>query len=174
MKVAPSPVALPCVTLNVDTASRSGWCITVTGIYVSSGQHDMLHQAERTTAACDAAVELGRANKLPVVLVYEKPFRGTSQGQWIGAWKLAWRAAGGVQSRVVGVYPSQWRARVLGGRYASAPRDVVRPVEQRTAGLIAHREVGGDEAAAICISRWATFAGEVAEKLPKPRRKGAA
>ena len=42
-----------------------------------------------------------------------------------------------------------------------------REVEQRVAAAIVGRRVGEDEAPAICIGRWATFADEVWSKLPK-------
>jgi hypothetical protein len=108
---------------------------------------------------------------VPSVLVYEKPFLGTAQGQYIGAWRAGWNATGGVRTRFVGVYPSQWRSRVLGKFYGGAKRDIARAHEQRVALTIAHRAVGADEAPAICIAKWASHAGEVLAKLPESKRK---
>ncbi|HEX6239979.1 MAG TPA: hypothetical protein VFZ61_03760 [Polyangiales bacterium] len=163
-----------CVVLAVDTAQVSGWCLMIRGLYVSSLQFDVLKHPTLLEEVCRNGLELGRVNGLPVVLVYEKPFFGTGQGQYIGAWKAAWVAAGGVKTRFVGVYPAQWRARVLGSHYASAERATVRPVERRVAAQIAHRECGADEAPAVCIARWGSHAGDVYKKLPEAKRKGAA
>lgn len=174
-KSRPGPSSTPnaCVTLNVDTAQRSGWCLSISGVYISSGEFDLLKHPNQPRAICDAALELGRANDLPVVMVYEKPFAGTSQGMYVGAWKMAWHQAGGVKTRFVGVYPATWRARVLGRGMSCAKRETVRPVEQRMGASIAGRPVGEDEAPAVCISRWSAWCGEVRTKLPGAR-KGAA
>jgi hypothetical protein len=109
--------------------------------------------------------------ELPRVLVYERPFRGTNQGQWVGAWKAAWVREGGTERRVVGVYPSSWRARVLGKGAASAPREQVRAMETLMARKLADRAVGPDEAAAICIGEWAARAGELVGLVRPTRSK---
>lgn len=161
-----------CVVLGVDTAQRSGWCIMLRGIYVASGEFDLLRGPDSTQVVCARALDLGVRNSLPVVLVYEKPFAGTSQGQYVGAWKMAWSAAGGVKTRFVGVMTSQWRARVLGGTWAFAKRDDARRKEREVALRISGKPlVGGDEAPAICIARWASHAGEVLKKLPASMRR---
>lgn len=181
-RVHPSQEPHACVVLGIDTAQVSGWCINVRGHYVRSGELDMLkarHLYEMVGAredeqlVCDA-LALGRTNNMPVVLVYEKPFGGTGQGQYIGAWKAAWAAAGGVKTRFVGVYPAQWRARVLGSRYACAKREEARRVEREVAQRIAGHTVGPDEAPAICIAKWGSHAGEVLKKLPLGKKRGAA
>ena len=171
-RAPPSHEPHPCVVLGVDTAQVSGWCVMVRGLYQSSGQFDLLREPHGIAGKCGIALALGDANDLPVVLVYERPFMGTAQGQYIGAWKAAWAAAGGVKSRTVGVYPATWRARVLG--MARAARETARRAEQQLAKRIAGREVGGDEAPAVCIARWGSHAGEVLAKLPPSARKGAA
>lgn len=163
-----------CATLTLDIAQTTGWCLSVRGIYVSSGEFDLLKHPMQLTVVCAAALELGRANqRIPVVMVYEKPFVAAGEGrcsQYIGAWRMAWVGAGGVKTRMLGCFPATWRARVLGGAYASARRETVRPIEQRMATRIAGRAVGGDEAAAVCLAKWAAHAGEVLAKLPASQR----
>lgn len=171
-RAPPSHVPHECVVLAVDTAQVSGWCLNVQGIYVGSSEFDLLKHPSLLEEVCRNALELGRANHLPVVLVYERPFMGTAQGQYIGAWKTAWSAVGGVKTRTVGVYPATWRARVLG--MARAARETARRAEQQLAARIAGRPVLPDEAPAVCIARWGSHAGEVLAKLPASARKGAA
>ena len=165
---------LDCVVLAVDTAQVSGWCIMVRGLFVAASQGDLLRFPHMPETACITALELGRCNALPVVLVYERPFRGNTQGQYIGAWKTAWSAAGGVKSRTVGVYPPTWRARVLGPGWARAERDAARRFEAQVAQHLSARTCDPDEAAAVCIAKWGAHAGEVLKKLPASARKGAA
>jgi hypothetical protein len=170
-----------CVILSVDTAQRSGWCVYVDGKYASSGEIDMLDPSLSTDqcglsgwstdrVCLHALWECAEYEGRPAVLVFERPFRGTTQGQWIGAWKQAWALNSGHKRRVCGVYPSSWRARVLGPGWARAGREQVRKMELAVAARIAGRDVKPDEAAAICIGDWATKAGEVLALLPKRRR----
>ena len=165
-KPAPSMVPHAAVVMSVDTAELSGWAITVCGKLVAYGEIDMLENVKAAIAACAESVRFG-ADRLPVVMVYEKPFGGTNQGAYVGAWKMAWRAAGGVAKRVVGVYPSTWRARVLGHGAVGAKREQVRAMEVRAASVIAGRVTGPDESPAIMIGQWGARCGEVREKLPR-------
>jgi hypothetical protein len=117
----------------------------------------------------------------PHVLVVERPFRvrfGTQSSIALG--ERLWRERAsrlGFGSRVVRVYPSQWRAVALGRGWGNAKREPARARERELAGawVLAHLgpeapELGGDSAAAVMMGRWATFAGEVLAKLPKRRR----
>jgi hypothetical protein len=165
---------LECVVLGVDTAQVSGFCLTVRGHYFASDEFDVVRRIGRAEEVCMDAIALGVANKLPVVLVYEKPFHGTGQGQYVGLWKAAFVAAGGVQRRMVGVMTSQWRARILGAGWARAERQAARRAEQSLAADVAGRAVGGDEAPAILIARWGSHAGQVLKKLPKSKQARAA
>lgn len=162
-----------CVVLGVDTAQVSGWCQLANGLFVASGEFDVLKYPALLAVMCESALAVGRCNSLPAVLVYERPFMGTAQGQYIGAWKAAWAAAGGVRTRTLGVYPSQWRARVLGGGWARAGREQVREMEAHAAQLTAGRVCQPDEAAAVLIAKWGSHAGEVLAKLPKSMRGAA-
>lgn len=189
-RLAPSYEPWPCVLITVDTAERSGWAITVRGKSVEWGEVDML-RPERSTwlpaaaicpvatasSVCALAALLGAQHKLPLVLVYELPFGGQYQGGWSGSWKAAFMAAGGVKSRMRGVQASCWRARVTG--LGQATRDVARRGDmaraQREVAAIhgaadwTKVELGGDEAAALCMAVYARHAGEVGKLLPKPK-----
>jgi hypothetical protein len=171
-KLAPSYEPWDCVCLVVDTAQTSGYAVTVRGEVVGHGEVNMLvarlpGQSSPCEAACAAALLLARNRGLTAVLVFERPFRGTSQGGWTGSWRAAWLSAGGRKRAQVGCYPSAWRARVLGN--GSLPRELARAAEMRVARSLVSGELGGDEAAAIAMSRWAAHAGEVGKVLPKGR-----
>lgn len=189
-KLPPSPTPHPAVILAVDTAQRSGWAVYVRGELVSYGEVDMLDpskssdqwgvsgwNADRVCLHALWEVAFGLDWDAPytaAVLVFERPFRGTSQGQWIGAWKAAWAANGGHKRRMVGVFPSSWRARVLGPGWARAGRDKVRARELEMAAAIAGRRVRPDEAAAVLIAEGASKSAEVGARLPKQRNRRAA
>lgn len=187
-KLPPSPTAHGCVILAVDTAQRSGWAVYVRGELVGSGEVDMLDPSKSTDQWGESGWNADRvcmhalweasadwdAPYTAAALVFERPFRGTTQGQWIGAWKAAWALNGGHKRRVVGVYPSSWRARVLGSGWARAGRDDVRRAELSLASDMAGRKPGPDEATAILIGRWGAYAGEVGAALPKQRKRKAA
>jgi len=166
-----------CVTLNVDTAARSGWAIWRDDRCICSDEVDV-DDLEAVLEACRTAVELGLAHALPAVLVTEKAWGG-NRHQLLGmggaakVWRSAWVMAGGQKSKRLEVYTSSWRARVLGKGMGRAPREVARPAEQRLAKALVGRDVGPDEAPAICIGKWTTYATEVWKVLPK-RFQGAA
>lgn len=160
------------VILSVDTAQVSGWCSMQHGRVLGSGEFDVLKYTASPQDLCKRVLTYAEDRSLPCVLVYERPFRGTAQGQYVGLWKSAWVASGGHKARMVGVYPATHRARVLGGKYASAKRDVVKAAEMQLAAAVTGKYVvGPDESAAVCIALWASHAGEVADKLPKRAAK---
>jgi len=108
--------------------------------------------------------------------VFERPFRGTTQGQWIGAWKQAWVAQSGRKAAMVGVYPSSWRSRVLGR--GNLERNEARRLEAEVAAGVIDRDgtrtangpfvrATADAAAAIAIGQFAIYAGEVGKVMPK-------
>jgi hypothetical protein len=161
----------------VDTAQSSGWSIWVQGKPVACGHVDMLAGVDNGLSQCRDAISEAKAHDLPAILVFERPFRGNTQGQFIGCWKQKWIGAGGVKSRMTGVYPMTWRAAVLGKRWARAERDKVRAEEQRWARALAKANgldpaiAGhGDAAPGLGIGAWASYAGEVAAKLPVKAR----
>ncbi|HMJ11004.1 MAG TPA: hypothetical protein VK524_06330 [Polyangiaceae bacterium] len=162
---APSWTAHNCTILAVDTAERSGWAISIGGVLFDSGEFNMLSQPAEVRRVCRRAMATVELEGLAVVLVLESPFAGLGQGQYRGAWRVAFREAGG--RLTVQVQPSVWRSRVLGFTH---PREIVRQAE-RTRSLhdvarLHSRSPGSDEAAAVCIGYWASYAGEVAKKLP--------
>lgn len=174
-KPRPAPSYLPhaCVLLAVDCARMSGWCIMLDGSYHSSGQVDCMRNHIAAAEITARVVQLAKEQCRKCVLVFERPFRGTTQGGFSGHWRSAWRASGGVQSREVGVYPASWRARVLGS--GSLKRDAAQEREMRVASIVAP-VIGQDEAASVCIALWGVRAGEIGKLLEpaKPRKKAAA
>ena len=173
-----------CIVLAVDTAETSGWAVYAAGELVNWGEVDMMRPErsrdrwgvsgwDANRVCMHALVETGHDTGWPVVMVFERPFRGTTQGQWIGAWKLAFLHNGGHKNRIIGVYPASWRARVL--RAANAPREQARKSEMDRARQESSSThwIGPDAAAAICIGLWAVRSGDVAAKLPKKRTRKA-
>jgi hypothetical protein len=166
----PSYTPHPCVVLTSDCAKVSGWCIMLYGSYHSSGQVDCMRHHAAALEICARATALAKAHNCKAVLVFERPFRGTVQGGFSGHWRSAWRAAGGVKTREVGVYPASWRARVLGS--ARLKRDAAQEREVRVASLVAPM-VGQDECAAVCIALWAIRAGAIGKVLAPKKAKAA-
>jgi hypothetical protein len=166
---AASALPLRCVVLAVDTAANSGWAICRgQDDYLCFGEVDTLDEPSLNYIvvwAVTRAAQLG----LPLVLVLEAPFGGpvrTLLG--LGAagerWRAAWRRAGQA-GRTVLVQPAEWRAPVLGRRWARAPRDEVRAHEQATAASIVGERTAADESAAILIARWGLRAAKVSQVL---------
>lgn len=168
-KIPPSLLPHACVVLATDCASVSGWSIWAGGVYRGSGEFALMSKPELLDKVCVAAVDLGKKLGLPVVLVYEKPFAGTSQGSFSGNWKVAFVKAGGVKTRMTFAYPAEWRsaaAGVLPPGYANKPRKEVRPKEQEVAARLAGRACGPDESPAVCLGKFGCHADKVARKLP--------
>lgn len=173
---AASAVAWRCMVLAVDTAARSGWTVVLGGASQTEwpwcyGEADTLDAGSLAHivrwSVCHAA-----ARGVPLVLVLEAPFGGPMRtllalGAARERWLVAWREAVQPRSRVVTVQPAEWRARVLGPRWAKAPRAEVRAHEQVTAGAMVGERVRGDEAAAILIGTWALRAAKVGAVLPR-------
>lgn len=160
----------PCVILAVDTAENSGWSIWRHGEIDSWGEVDLmmrdaLYPPFQTLNAC-----FPNATK---VLVLELPFRGNSQGQWIGHWKHEWTVKHSLpRTKIVQVNPQTWRCKVIG--LSNQKRDEMRKLEQQTAKRIIgmrRGELGTDEAAAICIGKWASWAPQVGSKLTAKQRE---
>lgn len=160
------------VLLAVDTARRSGWARFQSGLYQASGELDVVADSHSVNLIVRTAVEHAAALRLPAVLVYELPYGGARQGGHRGTWTHAWYLAGGVKTRTVGVYPAQWRARILGHGMHAARREIVRPAEQRLAAQYVGRSVGPDEAPAILLGRYGSRAGAVGAKLTPKQRAG--
>lgn len=169
---------LNCAILAVDPGQTSGWCIWSRGRIVAHGFIDNIFESPGTVrSVIEWLLELPG----PHVFVCERPFRGRgSSATSVGAGGVLWcdRAKAMRVRRVVRVFPSVWRSRVLGKGWGNAKRDHSRAEEQRVAGgLLATcgdtwpfvRPVHPDVAPAVCIGAWASHAGEVVAKLPKPK-----
>lgn len=157
------------VVLAVDTATRSGWALYVSGRLRGSGEVDTRDAGALGDIIVDARDRAARGG-LPLALALESPYGGSpfivaALGQARERWLQAWRAADGGVDRVVLVQPQTWRARVLPGEWRGASRERVRAAEQRVAAQLAGHAVGGDEAAAILIGRWGARALPVGKAL---------
>lgn len=163
------------MVLAVDTATRSGWAVGAAvgaqDALLSFGEADTLDSESLghivRWASCNA-----QARKLPLVLVLEAPFGGPvpmllGLGAARERWMVAWREAGLSKAQVVRVQPAEWRASVLGRRWARAPRAEVRRHEQASASVLVGERCRPDEAAAILIARWAMRAAKVGAVLPR-------
>jgi len=156
--------------LGIDTASKSGWAVRTSGRLIASGEADTLNTdvlAWIVARATAAATSSGT----PLVCVLEAPYGGrTFIVMALGAarerWLVAFRGARIPKHRVVYVPPVVWRRDVFGARWAKAKRAAIRAHElamaQAETGV---RGLGGDEAAAIGISRWGMHAVKVAEAI---------
>ncbi len=172
--------------LNIDPGSKtSGWSIWVSGLYYASGECRLSIFALQEVIG--RAHRMAKGAGLPCLLVTERPFiqkRGRSHGASDHAhklWRDVWVDLGGVQKRVLRVWPAVWRPPVLGRGTGNMERDDVRLIEQQVAlnlvtnhgynpapeGLV----IGPDEAPAIGIGRWSSCAGEVGASLPAKLRR---
>lgn len=168
--------------LCVDPGKVSGWAIWRGGQLVRFGHVDVFGDPMRVESVlAEFICEPG-----PHIVVIERPF-GAGHGNAstaVGAGDVIWRSAVErfkLKPRLVRVYPSQWRSKALGKGWGNASRDAVRKQEQQVAlyelgasGFVTIDGVHPDAAPAICMGRWASFAGELYAKLPKPRARKAA
>jgi hypothetical protein len=188
---------LPCAILAVDPGAVSGWCLYDRGVIRAYGHFNIFAESQGIEAALDALLLLPG----PHVLVVERPFAAKfgSQSTGVGTGDLTWRERAKLRGvkRHVRVYPSTWRSRVLPAGWAGtkkkkgdattadkaakrAERDAIRALEQKTALYILRADdastdtVHPDVAPSVGIGKWASYAGEVAAKLPKGRKKRAA
>jgi hypothetical protein len=170
-----------CVVLAIDTASNSGWSIWQCGQFYSSGETKVMDHG-KLVLIVEQAVEAALGARLTakqVVLVLERPFAGNawtqqSLGASRHAWLSAWCEVHGtkVPHRRVLVYPPTWRSHMFRTTKHTLPFES--DFGQSMLDIIGvQRAVGPDEAAAICIGKWATTAGEVLKVLPKRRVKAA-
>ena len=163
----------PCMILAIDPGKSSGWSIWFNGDYIESGECSSFDDPELTKVVA-LVIHLAQEAQVPSALVLEKhPWHG--RGRHVGAgleaakeiWRAKWVACGGVKARMLQVHLNTWRSAILG---KTTGKEVIER-EQRTAKAIAKRDVGADEAAAICIGRWATVSALVGDSLPKKFRE---
>lgn len=164
----PRPWPWQAVLLSVDTATRSGWAVTLAGETLAYGEADTLDEQSLSDIVRFAQSTAERWD-VPTVLVLEAPWGGRRNflatlmalGAARERWMRAWRAAGLPVSRAVRVKPNVWRRVALGKAYAGAKREVVRAGEQEVASHMAGEPMRAEEAAALLISVWAERSEEV-------------
>lgn len=155
-----------CAILAVDPGDSSGWSLWVNGRLSAFGSVDGGNQAAMLRVVEDAVVR-ALESVSSLLLVRERPYSRRILGPSWGMWDRAWEHAGLSKRRIVKVWPATWLARVCGSSKASKARQM-----QSARGICAlegkvHAGMDHDEAAAICIGRWATYAGEVGRVLGK-------
>lgn len=168
-KLEPSLTPHDAAVLAIDPGETSGWAIWVRGTLRGQGTCDDVFGELPAVLVQHFLREFG-----PHVAVIERPFLVRFANQTnIGTADRIWRKRleeAGLARRSVRVYPASWRARVLGKGWASASRDLVRAREAVVACELAGvRSLHPDAAAAVCIGRWGSFAGEVGAVLPRSR-----
>lgn len=174
-RAAPAPKPWEAVILVVDTAAHSGWSNWFDGKYECSGEVDTEEQATLEWLCASIVTKAQLYGRVPL-LVLEFWWGGNARvcaGLHVHCdrWKRAWKVAGQSPRRVVKVQPGQWRSAVLGSWSLGKRSAEARRAEQAIARGIAGREVGEDEAPAICIGHWASYAPKVGEALGERARK---
>ena len=173
----PAAKAWRCVILAVDPGDASGWSIWTNGGYKASGILEA-HQRDAIPRVIEMLSEYAEDAGSPPVMVRERPFSARTIGPAWGMWDAAWERAFGNRRKVVKVWPSTWMSRVLGVS-TKAGKEAIRGRSIQTARTIqalagqSMRETTHDEAAAVCIGRWGTHAGEVGKALGKRAMKAA-
>ena len=168
---APRPVG-PFTVLAIDPGATGGWCIRTLGSWYSG----TAKSASDRRAACEAALLAADTNHAPLVVVAEQWTAGGIRGhaQWVGLggawgrWAEALELAGVPAKRIVRVYPQTWRKLLAG-----LPRRTgveAKASAQLVARSLLGRDVGTDEAEAVCIARWSETAAEVADVARKAMR----
>jgi len=125
------------------------------------------------------AARLSEALELPLVVVAENWTAGgwrsaasmMGTGAAWGVWLGALGEIGQPKRRIVRVNTQTWRKAVL-GMNARAGHDALKAAARARALTLVGRDVGDDEADAICIGVWASYAEDVAEVVPKRWRRG--
>lgn len=140
------------VVLAIDTARNSGWCLTADGKYVDSGECDAYGDAPREV--CRRAVELDAKAELLLETAFGGSLAtlrglGAARGCWLSAWR--WATGKKTTARIRSVMPQTWRAALFGATAGFALQ------EKLTAQVFSRKtDPAPDEAAAICIARWAS------------------
>lgn len=177
-RAAPRPSfrAWDCIVLALDPANTTGWAIWIRGKYHASGEFEIFtgDGVRECVRVVDIARDLSLSLQIPWVAMAERSFgghMGTSETSALGFWRFALLNAQLLPGRVGLVYPSQWRARILGRGMGSKPREEIRPIEQAHARTTTSKKtIGEDEAPAVCVGEWAAKAGETALLLPPTLR----
>lgn len=181
---------LPCVILAIDQAAVSGWAIWAQGKLMQSGYTKTIPQQAPVVAD---ALELAALQSLPLVVVFEDhsdiplqartrqdqfrrgetPERNTAtilgMGAARGRWETTLALAGVPRRRWLKVPSKTWRH--LQG--ITGDGNECKRIAKQLAARHAGRHIGDhNQAEAICIGWWATYARTVAAVLPKRRANG--
>lgn len=166
-----------CTILAIDPGRTSGWALFVRGVCVASG---VAKTHEERESFADLAIVTATARGVPLVVVGEiwtpgGKFGGARTMAGVGAswgqWLAAFEAAGIPKARVMRVKVQTWRAAVLGGAFGRTTEQWHAMAMRRAEHAIGRTPVDANEAEAVCIGIWATYAPEVARKIPKGRKK---
>lgn len=176
-RVEPIPASepIPAVILAIDPGTHAGYCVTLRGVYESSGTVKRGGEA----VPVEAAVYLATRENLPLLVVAEKwtpggRFSGLrtmiSLGAAWGRWEGAVLAASVPMSRVVRVYPATWRAYV-GIRPGTRREAIDEHVSAYARAYAGEAMRTDDEADAVCIAAWSATSALVRGKVPQRRRR---
>lgn len=166
-------MTFPAWILAIDPGKNAGAALFVRGVLIESWQ---VKPGGESAIVAEAVV---RAEGEPLVVVRENwmlggrrkgdktrhqhigmlPGLGVAWGRWEGALLNV----GVPASRIVKVYSRTWQSRVLSGRVLT--RESAIAIAKERASTLAHRDVGEDEAVAICIGIWATEAPDTLAAL---------
>jgi hypothetical protein len=181
---SPSPRPWRCSLIAVDTAENSGWAFWSSGTLHSSGEIDTSDGSALLKCVRSGAWLAKEFTEGPLVLVLEAPYGGPKHAGQVATlvalgraqerWLRAWKDAGEARARVVMVQPQTWRC-ALFGSVRGMKRAELHKLEDLNAqaimGVHAHvAALGADEAAAICIGQWASYAAAVGEVIGKKAR----
>lgn len=167
------------LVLAVDTATVSGYSVRLDGRLVESGQVDTRRPGAVRSIVNGLAVRAVREG-VPAYAVLERAYGGSRHVVEVLAmvrerWVSALRDAEVPAARVKIVYPNQWRAALFGRGATRLARDDIRALERATAARETGRsDLGDDEAAAICIGRWAVASGVFTLQQKRRKRRRAA
>jgi hypothetical protein len=162
----------PITILAIDPGNTGGWCIRTPGSWSAGAAKSAVERR----GVCDAAILAADTNHTPLIVVAEQWTAGGVRGhlQWVGLgsawgrWAEALELAGVPKSRIVRVYPQTWR-KVLAGLPRRTGKEA-KASAQLVARSLLHRDVGTDEAEAVCIARWSETATEVTDVARVKRR----
>lgn len=175
-KNAPAPKPWHAVVLAIDTAAHSGWSNWYDGKYECSGEVETESQLALEELCGLIATKAKLYGRVPV-LALEFWWGGNARvcaGLHVHCdrWTRAWKSAGESPRRIVKVQPGQWRSAVLGSWSVGKRSAEVRKAELSVArGIVGREDVGDDEAPAICIGRWASYAPKVGEVIGERARE---
>ena len=160
----------PALILGVDPGKNSGWATFWNGEYLDSGECKSTDEAAILQVTSTVAMLGTTYGTKPVLVIEQHPWAGSLTAKSSleasrAIWKMKWGTAGEAARRTVDVNVATWRSRL--GIPTRGDKKLRARIELNTARSIAARDLGPDEAAAVLIGKWGTFAPELAYVLPK-------